>query len=170
MKRALIYLLLLLVVSCGHKSAGNDSDNQDSINNEEIGTFYLVQVATGQNFDSLQTIATKAATLLRSKVDMMKRIYEPGKGIVLPENCDDDINNGVYYPRCPIGDQNFVSIEMKYNFDKPKKWADRDTLGMVVIANIFTTKAQSDSVVRILKNKLKTAKTLQLDLYMGCMH
>jgi hypothetical protein len=184
MRKTILYLTSILIIACGQTHKTNKSDdradtikastlteqNSDTLAEDRSETFYLVQVASGHNFDSLKNISNDAASILKSKVDMMNRIYKPNKGIVLPESCDDDMYCGKYFPRRPFGDQNFVSIEMLYGFEDSKKWTDRDTLQMIVLANIFSTKHQADSLVGLLKNKIRTAKTIEQDLYLGCMH
>lgn len=42
---------------------------------------------------------------------MMDCIYRKDKGIIVPENSDDDIYRGEYYPTRPFDDQNFISID-----------------------------------------------------------
>ena len=184
MKQTILYFTCIFVIACGQTSKTDKSANMvdtttivslteqsnDTLAEDSSETFYLVQVASGYNFDSLKRIASDAAAILHSKVDMMSRIYKPNKGIVLPDKCDDDIYCGEYYPRRPFDDQNFVSIEMLYGFEENKKWTERDTLQMLVLANIFETKPQADSVVGLLKNKIPTARTIKQNLYLGCMH
>ncbi|MFP5040844.1 hypothetical protein [Parasediminibacterium sp. JCM 36343] len=132
----------------------------------ETGAYYLVLVGTGYNFDSLMRIAKNAAALLGSKVNMEERIYRRKKGIILPDSCGDDMYCGAYYPRRPFGDQNFVSIEMSYAYEKDSN----DKLKMTVFANIFNNKQEADSVVKILAPKFPMATAIKRDLYLGCMH
>jgi hypothetical protein len=142
------------------------SESESVEENNDVETFYIVQVAEGKDFETLYELSKKAASVLGSKVDMQERIYVQDKGIIVPENSDDDIYSGEYYPRRPFDDQNFLSIEMAYAY----KTNEKDTLKMIVLANIFENKAQSDSVVKLLLPKFKEAKTLKSELFMGCMH
>lgn len=148
--------------------------NPDSLIKAQTSTFYLVQVASGHNYDSLLKISSQAASILGSKVDLMQRIYKKKRGIVLRDKCDDETYCGEYFPRRPFDDQNFVSIEMQYAFEEeseePKKWVDTDTFQMIILANILESKISADSVVRVLQSKIRTAKTIKKDLFLGCMH
>lgn len=185
MKRVVSLFLLVIIASCQKKeSVGSsrmndyafkspdsllikESDStEDPDENSDMGTFYVVEVAEGNDFAELDQIAQGAASLLGSKTDMMNRIYRKDKGIIVPEDSDDDIYSGEYYPRRPFYDQNFVSIEMAYAYKRNEK----DTLKMTVLANIFENKAQSDSVVKLLLPSFKGAKTLKTELFLGCMH
>lgn len=76
------------------------------------------------------------------------------------------IDAGAYYPRRPADDENFVSIEMARQFCN-KNADDRE---MVSIAGMYTERHQADSVTSLLINKIPTVKTIQCEVYMGCMH
>lgn len=192
MKKLLIYITLILA-SCGQvenkATLGRDStattltkksdnptqpDNilQDMSEPKDIATFYVVTVAEGFNYDSLKTICLQTAKFLDSKVDLMGRVYRENKGIILPDNCDDIIYCGNYYPRRPLGEQNFVSIEMKSLFSDTSEHSMSDTLKMVVVANMFfeDSKQQADSVTKKLHAKFPTVKTVRTEQYLGCMH
>jgi len=196
LKRLLLFILILQIIACEPNSksdkvtasvdtlsikakdsiATTDKKTErmfvdSSYSNEESATYYLVQVAAGHNYDSLYKIAEEAARILHSEINTLGRIYKINKGIALPDDCDDDIYCGEYYPRRPFVDQNFVSIEMQYAYyDDTKAWEDRDTLQMIVLANMFGSEAKADSVVDILKGKFKNAEAIRQDLYTGCMH
>ena len=138
----------------------------DTLPETELEPFYIVQVATGYDFDSLKNLSSTVASILGSKVDMMERIYQPNKGIIVPDNSEDEIYRGEYYPRRPFGEQNFVSIEMSYGYEEN----ETDTLKMVVFANISELKNKADSVTAILKGIIPSTKTVKHDLFLGCMH
>jgi len=129
-------------------------------------TYYIVEVATGHDFDSLKKFSANAVSILNSRFEMLDRIYKPGKGIIVPENTNDEIYSGEYYPRRPFDDQNFVSIEMSFGFYHK----EADTLKMVSIAGIYTLKSQADSVTLLLQDKIPTTKTIKQEMYLGCMH
>jgi hypothetical protein len=133
---------------------------------KEVATYYLVQVAAGDNFDSLKKISLNAATILGAKFSMLDRIYKPGKGIIVPEDSDDEIDRGEYYPRRPFDDQNFVSVEMSSGYNQEEV----GTLKMIALAGMYPLKNQADSVATLLKKKIPTATTIKREIYMGCMH
>jgi hypothetical protein len=132
----------------------------------ESATYYIVEVATGHDFDSLKRISASAVSILGSRFEMLDRIYKSGKGIIVPESSNDELYSGEYYPRRPFEDQNFVSIEMSFGFSTNED----DTLKMVSIAGIYSLKSQADSVVLLLQGKIPTTKAIKRDLYLGCMH
>jgi hypothetical protein len=178
---------LLLLASCSQKPASIKSNKSDTAtvtampvaldtpaNNDtaegvaesETAIYYIVEVASGYDFDSLKSISSNAATVLGARFDMLGRVYKPGKGIIVPENDDDELYRGEYYPRRPTEDEKFVSIEMSFGFSEHYS----DTLKMVALAGMYQLKIQADSVVSILKEKIPTTQTIRRQIYMGCMH
>jgi hypothetical protein len=186
MKQLFPGLLVLLVVSCGQKPAAIKSDKSDTVKvaaaivakdtamheidgsgaESESATYYLVEVARGRDYDTLKNISTNAASLLGTKFQMLDRIYKSGKGIIVPEDAEDEVYRGEYFPRRPFEDQNYVSIEMSNGFIDN----EADTLEMVTIAGIYSLQTQADSVASLLKDKIPTVKTVKRDMYLGCMH
>ncbi|WP_207510587.1 hypothetical protein [Longitalea luteola] len=184
MKQLFPALFLLFVGACGQKSPAIRSGKVDSVKiaepvaakdsamdevnstDEESGTFYVVEVARALNYDSLKVISTNTASLLGTKLNMLDRIYKSGKGIIVPEDSDDELYRGEYFPRRPFEDQNFVSIEMSNGFIDN----NADTLEMVVIAGIYSLQSQADSVASLLKDKMSTVKTVKQEMFLGCMH
>ena len=180
------FILLMIQISCSQKPAsttnGKPTDTvkvaaapvsvDAPINDEgaegemETATYYLIEVATGYDFDSLKSISSKAASILGSKFNMLDRIYKPGKGIIVPESSDDEIYRGEYYPRRASNEQDFVSIEMSYGFTGQRT----DTLKMIALAGMYLLKTQADSVASLLKDKIPTTKIFKQELYLGCMH
>lgn len=154
------------VVSYSQLSDSIGKLNSDANAETAVDTFFIVQVAEGEDFEQLKAISEQAAIQLGSRVDMLGREYKINKGIIVPENSEDDIYRGEYYPRRPFDDQNFISIEMsgEYLINEP------DTLKMLIVANIFKIKNQADSVVRVLQSNFKNAKTVKTELFLGCMH
>lgn len=154
-------------VKIDQASAYGDTMKQSTVaDTTESAIYYIVEVAKGYNFDSLKNISANAVSILGSRFEMLDRIYKSGKGIIVPDNSNDEIYSGEYYPRRPFDGQNFVSIEMANGFNEK----EADTLKMVSIAGIYSLKKQADSVVFLLKGKIPTTKAIKRGLYLGCMH
>ncbi|WP_205510603.1 hypothetical protein [Longitalea arenae] len=186
MKQLFPGLLAIVLFSCGQKpTAAIRSDKSDTIKttapvlakdsamdapigaaDEESGTFFLVEVARGNNYDSLKDLSTNVAAMLGTKFRMLDRVYKSGKGIIVAEDSEDEMYRGEYFPRRPFDDQHFVSIEMSNGFIDN----EADTLQMVSIAGIYSLKSQADSVASLLKDKIPTVKTVKQEMYLGCMH
>lgn len=157
---------IISTLSYAEQSESIAQQNADEYIESTTDSFYVVLVAEGTNYDSLQQISQESARKLGSRFDMLDRIYKLYKGIIVPESSEDEIYKGDYYPRRPFEDQNFVSIEMATAFVNN----EQDSSKMIVLANICKTKHQADSIVEVLKKDFANAKSLKSELYMGCMH
>jgi len=180
------FILLMIGTSCSQKPASATKAPTDTLTvaaapvpvdtaaidvsgtdpDSATAPYYIVEVATGHNFDSLKSISSNAAIILGSKFSMLDRIYRSGKGIVVPDSSDDEAYRGEYYPRRPYHDGNFVSIEMSNEFDDQ----NADELKMVAVAGMYTEQREADSVAALLKHKIPTTTIIRRNIYMGCMH
>lgn len=133
--------------------------------------------AAGYHYDSLRSIALETAGLLHAEFDTFHRYYHPlKKRIVLPNDFEDDIWAGEYYPR-RVGER-FVSIEMRDAYidtltvksETAREAFYADTLKMFVFAAMYPEKKSADSILHILKPRFKEAAIIPDEIYMGCMH
>jgi hypothetical protein len=132
---------------------------------EEYRTFHLVTITEGYNYDSLRRVADAVAGQLGTQIDSLGRMYDPGKGIVLPPDDADEMYRGQYYPRRFAAPS--VSIEMQYAYADA---AQPDTVRMVLIAGIFEQKQQADSVLALVKPLHPGADVISRELFTGCIH
>ncbi|MBO9702523.1 MAG: hypothetical protein J7604_20095 [Sporocytophaga sp.] len=137
---------------------------------------YIVSVAEGYNYDSLKTIALQTADKLSFKFDTLGRYYNPQKGIVLPDDDEDEMWAGEYFFR--RNGENLVSVEMSYAYtdtsisnNEPELEKHRqDTTKMFVLAMMYLNKKSADSLANIIKVDYPSAKVFPAQIYMGCMH
>jgi len=132
----------------------------------KVDTFYMVEVARGNDYGDVKSKAEKVAKFLHSRVDDLGRIYDRKKGIIYPEDRDSGTYAGLYYPRRPFNDQNFVSIEMLWQYEDHAFGSQE----MVVYANIFDNKKSADSLLAVVKPIMPKSKVLKHGLYLGCLH
>lgn len=131
----------------------------------EYETFHILTIGEGYNYDSLSTQASQVAQHLHVKVDNLERIYDSKKGIIVPDNSDDEVYRGEYYPR-RFADPT-VSIEMNYAFADSMAEQDKK---MIIVAGIYEKKSQADSVLALTKATYPLAKVITKELFIGCMH
>ena len=153
-----------------HDSLPETSLEETWPSESEYYPFYIVTVADGDNFDSLKLIAGKAAELLKIKFDMLGRIYDKKKGIVLPEDAEDEMYSGAYYPRRPLYDTTCVSIEPKFQFKSRDENISAESRQMTVVALVSTRRGEADTMLGLLLPHFPTARMYQDSLYLGCMH
>lgn len=154
----------------------NVEDIEASDESSDLELNYIVSVAEGYNYDSLRKIALQTADKLNFKFDTMGRYYNPQKGIVLPDDDEDEMWAGEYFFR-RFGD-NLVSIEMSHAYtdtsiskNEPELEKHReDTRKMFVFAMMYLDKKSADSLANIIKVDYPSTKVFPAQIYMGCMH
>lgn len=154
----------------------NVEDTEASDESSDLELNYIVSVAEGYNYDSLKIIALQTADKLNFKFDTMGRFYNPQKGIVLPDDDEDEIWAGEYFFR-RTGD-NLVSIEMSYAYtdtsilkNEPELERHRqDTTKMFVFVMMCPNKKSADSLANTIKVDYPSIKVFPAQIYMGCMH
>jgi hypothetical protein len=165
-------------VACKPVSENNDSiaseiDSTDApllysdIDTSEFVNAFLVVADEGTDYEHLMQGARQIMAICNLPFNQLGRIYKKGKGIIVPENSDDEMYAGFYFPRRLFDDGQYCSIEMKGFYDST---ASKDTSTMILVAAIFTKQKSADSLLQILKPQFANAYTLPSTIYMGCMH
>lgn len=131
---------------------------------DETVTFYMVIADTGLNYQALRRKMTGLQQQLHLEIDTLGRIYSTEKQrIIVPENDEDEMYAGDYYPRRGAGEN--LSIEQMdayLNGSRPKN--------MGLVAGIYTDQASGDQALKKVKQQELKAFLLKADIFMGCMH
>lgn len=187
-KICLIFLLLqaaLLFTCCNNRPAGTvtthagdsvllattdtayipESDSFSTL--DEYTDMYLVVIDTGINYWQLEHTMFTLNGNLGLKIDTMNRYYNAGKNnVVLPDDDEDDIYAGDYFPR-RYGDD-FLSIE-NLSFYQPGSQTD-DANTFILISGLYDNPSSADSMATIIKAHHPTVFVMKSNIYMGCMH
>ncbi|WP_026904742.1 hypothetical protein [Pedobacter glucosidilyticus] len=177
-KKATFFLLVASIIfACSSNQKTNPVakidtiDSTDSISTEQTDesyndfeTYHIVIIDTSSSYYKLQEVMFSVNKFTRIPIDTLDRYYNNfKKQIVLPENHQDEMYAGSYYPRrYPTV---FLSIEY-LNFYK--KEADSSTFALV--AGIHEREKSADSLLSILKKVNKKAFKLKSEVYTGCLH
>lgn len=134
----------------------------DTAEDKPYATFYITMVDTAADYPLLdkKMYALSAATHIL--VDTQERHYDKKKKeIICPEDSDDEMYRGEYYPRRYEG----VSLSIEQ-----MSWFQEKSKQMGLMAAICTTSEQADSVLNVIKPFAPRAYVYKASLYMGCMH
>ncbi|MBC5836820.1 hypothetical protein [Flavobacterium muglaense] len=130
----------------------------------ENATYYLVIADTSQVYAKLHKKMFSLTNQLHQPIDTMGRYYNKEKNsIVLPDDADDELYAGGYYPR------RFPSktLSLDYlNFYNDK--AGEKTIAL--LAGIYESQTSADSALVHLKKIEHKAFTLKTKMYIRCMH
>jgi hypothetical protein len=123
---------------------------------------YVLVTDTGNNYFALQKQMVAQAHLNGLRIDSMGRFYDAKKNLIrLPDNSDDEIYAGDYFPR--RDDNEYLSIEYLNTYK-----GDAKEKTMAVIAGIYISKSGADSAYARLNDQ--KSFILKTDIYQGCMH
>ena len=131
---------------------------------EDYTTVYLVVVDTSSDYHTLNRTMYGIENVNSIKVDTMDRYFnETHKKLILPEDNEDEIYAGDYYPRRYASET--LSIEY-LGFYTPN--AQDNTFALV--AGIFNKKGEASKRHKKLKGEHTKSFVLESKIFMGCMH
>lgn len=143
------------------------TDFSDSLSVDSISEFalcYLVVADTGNNYLSLREKMREIASKTNLTIDTLGREFSvKSNKIALPENDEDEMYAGEYYPRrYPTNNLSIENLSFYYNKSSNNK--------MALVISITET---SDSALFYAK-KIQAISSevfiLRTHIYMGCMH
>jgi|GEM_PF-2583705 len=125
---------------------------------------YVLIVDTNTNYYSLRDKMIQIGEQLSIEVDTMERTYYPEKNLIaLPEDHEDELFAGDYYPR--RYSKEYLSLEYLDLYQRP---AGDKTIALV--AGIYSNQESADSTLQRILEVDSSAFILQTDIYVGCIH
>lgn len=133
--------------------------------------FYLVVVDKSTDYKHLNNEMKNISKDFDLEMDTLGRYYHATtQEIILPEDDEDEIYAGSYYPR--RFESKSLSIEYSSYYteedsiQEPKIFPTE----MILVAGMFYEQKSADSLVHILKSKYAKARVQKAKVYVGCMH
>jgi len=131
---------------------------------EEYADYFVIVVDTGFNYATLRTQMFKISKELELPIDTLGRTFDQKKNLIaLPENDEDEIYAGDYFPRRSLGE----NLSLEY-LDVYQKSASKKRIAM--LSGIYENKKSADSALNIIKRIAPKAFSLKANIYIGCMH
>jgi hypothetical protein len=130
----------------------------------EYATYYLVVADTGTSYYPLQQKMVRLSKALGIPVDTMGRHYDAGKDLIaLPDNDEDEIYAGQYYPRREPSE--YLSLEYLnyYQSAAPEKT-------IALVRGIYGSELAAKKALAALQPGAGTAFAVKARVYVGCMH
>ncbi len=186
MTRYIFFILTCLLSACGtiskdHNGVKGVSSNIDSANGlapdakeskdvildtteYEYATFFIVVADTSLDYSTLHNKMLDLNRKYKIPVDTMGRCFNKTKNLIaLPDNDEDELYAGDYFPRrFPT-----ESLSLEYlNFYQ--KQSGEKTIALVT--GIYETEKSADSALSVLSASEKKVFKIKADIYLGCMH
>lgn len=136
----------------------------DTMADPDKATYFVVVADTSPDYYFLQQKMVALNRQLKIPIDTMGRFYNKAKNLIaLPDNDEDEMYAGSYYPRRFPSD----NLSLEY-LDFYQKQAGEKTIALVT--GIYETETDADSALRVLKNTEEKVFKIKADIYVGCMH
>lgn len=140
------------------------TESGNLVADDELETYYLVVVDTSLNYYHLQRKMQELSNAFKIPIDTMGRVYNKAKDLIaLPEDDEDEIYRGDYFPR------RFPSSNLSLEYLKFYNESSKEKT-IALVAGIYESKSIADSAWNVLKKHDDKAFTLKADIYVGCMH
>lgn len=178
-KSRIVYLTFttLILFSCNTRTDITESDSnalaEDTITNnesnddiliEEYGNFFVVIADTGTEYYSLHRHMMDISRESGIEIDTMGRFYNQEKNLIaLPDNDEDEMYAGDYFPRRFPGQ----SLSLEYMTSFIPGSGDK-TIGLVI--GIYEKESEADSIRVKLKPIAPKIFRVQSEIYLGCLH
>jgi hypothetical protein len=172
---------LFIVTACGTSTVKEENSNTeihtdtlaavtegtpetvDSLNSD-FATYYILIADTSSDYYFLQKKMYALSKPLKLSIDTMGRYYNKAKNlIVLPDDDEDEIYRGEFYPRRDPSE--YLSLEYLSFFKLP---AGDKTLALVT--GIYEKESSCDSALTVLKKAETKGFKIRSEVYIGCMH
>ena len=186
MTRHIYILLTVLLTACGTTSVdknGTDvnstkidtktslqtivaADNSivEDTTDFDNATYFVVVADTSADYYLLHKKMLQLNRQLSIPIDTMGRFYNKTKNLIaLPDNDEDEIYAGDYFPRRFPSD----NLSLEYlNFYQ--RQAGEKTIALVT--GIYETEKSADSALTVLHKTVKKVFKIKAGIYVGCMH
>lgn len=131
---------------------------------DNIDTFFVVIADTSLNYFHLQNKMYKLTSKLSIPIDTMGRYYNTEKNlIVLPDDDDDEMYAGAYYPR------RFPSEHLSLEYFIVYQNSTSDST-IALLTGIYETELKADSALKVLQSFENNSFKIKAGIYIGCMH
>lgn len=144
------------------KAAEADTPETDEQLNA-YASYYVLVVDTGKSYDELRAKMFNLHQSSNLVIDTMGRYYNRVKNLIqLPDNDEDEMYAGEYFPR------RYPSPNLSLEYlDQYQPGSESKMIALV--AGIYETKISADSALNAIKRSEK-AFVLKSRIYVGCMH
>jgi hypothetical protein len=150
--------------TASQSDVSTDAQATEDTTNQDIVTYYVVIADTGLDYSHLRGKMFDLNNKLNIPIDTMGRFYNQVKNLIaLPDNDEDEIYAGDYFPRRFPSHNLSLEYLALYHRDAGEKT-------IALVTGIYETEKSADSALTVLKEAEKKVFKVKADIYVGCMH
>ncbi|MBK6338753.1 MAG: hypothetical protein IPF63_03905 [Bacteroidetes bacterium] len=141
-----------------------DNNQLEDTTDYNNATYFVVVADTSLDYSTLHKKMFDLNSKLKIPIDTMGRFYNKTKNLIaLPDNDEDEIYAGDYFPR------RFPSHNLSLEYlNFYQRQAGEKTIALVT--GIYETEKSADSALTVLHKTEKKVFKIKADIYVGCMH
>jgi hypothetical protein len=159
----LIILIGVLFIHCSVVTA-QEYEEEEYNEEDEFLNAYVVVVDTSDNYFNIRNLMFDVSQQLNMEIDTLERSYDVNKDLIcLPDDHEDEIYAGDYFPRSYPSDGLSIEYLIIYNNNTSNKT-------FALISGIFEEESEAKNLLSNLKNIYKKSFLINTDLYIGSMH
>ena len=164
------FVVLVLCVGSGFASL-RGADDPDIDISSQIRDKYLVILCAERDFDSVKDEGERVSNESGVQFSMRGNIWDPNRGLIAPDDCEDPIYCGQYVARRyneldlsaanPVG---YISVEKSDAYPHLRKGY------YIALAAICDSPEAANSELQKFIHSVRKAYVAKTEIYMGCMH
>ena len=164
------FVVLVSCVGCTFASL-RGADDADVYIASQVRDKYLVILCAERDFDSVKREAEKVSKTSGVQFSMRGNIWDPNRGLILPDDCEDPIYRGQYVARRyneldlsatnPVG---YISVEKSDGYPNLRKDY------YIALAAICNSQDEAKTELAKFTQFAPKAYIAKTEIYMGCMH
>jgi hypothetical protein len=165
------FLFLLLVAFAMRLQAEGAADEVDADIPSQVRDKYLIILCEEREFSSAKQGAERVSALSGVQFSMHGRVWDPNRGLILPDDCQDPIYCGEYVARRyneldftamnPVG---YISIEKSEGYPHLRAGY------YIALAAICDSQEEAQNELLKFKPFAPKAYVAKTEIYMGCIH
>src|SRR6476646_2964990 len=164
------FVVLVFCVGCAFASL-RGADDPDIEISSQIRDKYLVILCAERDFDSVKREAEKVSNTTGVQFSMGGNVWDPNRGLIFPDDCEDPIYCGQYVPRRykemdlsatnPVG---YISVEKSDGYPNLRKGY------YIALAAICDSKEGAKTELVKFSGVAPKVYIAKTEIYMGGMH
>ncbi len=164
------FVVLVFCVGCAFSTL-RGADVADTEISSQIRDKYLVILCAERDFESVKREAEKVSNASGVKFSMNGNVWDPIRGLILPDDCEDPIYCGQYVARRyndldlgvtnPVG---YISVEKSDGYPRLRKGY------YIALAAIRDSHNEAKTELLKFQGFAPKAYIAKTEIYMGCVH
>jgi hypothetical protein len=162
------FVVLVFCIGCAFASLRGADDPDIS---SQIHDKYLVILCAERDFDAVKREAEKVSNASGVQFSMGGNVWDPHRGLILPDDCEDPIYCGQYVARRyneldlsatnPVG---YISVEKSDEYPNLRKGY------YIALAAICDSQEEAKTELVKFSGFVLKAYIAKTEIYMGCIH